>query len=274
MVLSQINDLGENTAYPEVLDVLVSAGVVLEEELSTVSPEAVDEFVFRLDGVLDDVTNSLSPDVLEKYRRTLGLPARVGESVPTLETRRSEIVATESEMRSYLEVMQREFPFVKGFLLYGSRMSPSKIPSSDSDIDIAIVVEGEFSDGQMDDVNARLKAFAARNRSVSGWEVSLFYTSIVFGGDFDKFTGKFVWGFDPSSVKYVGGNLGVESESEANDSILRDLNSTKTLDERARRILEKSSRVVGSSLPENDKNEDVSDPKIGDVVEGVRDKLI
>lgn len=153
--------------------------------------------------------------------------------------RESEIKQVEQEMRTYLNDLKKEHPFVLGMLLHGSRLNKDKNPRENSDVDtILILEEGNLTASHLEEgrrLVEKLVAYIRAHKTASGFEVepndfytvSEFFTELASEEVPKTLSGKFIWGSDPSAFKYIGDNLKSNSEDEVNDFLRKEFSSER-----------------------------------------------
>lgn len=158
---------------------------------------------------------------------------------PDIYKRESEIKQVELEMRSYLDKLKQEFPFVLGMLLHGSRLNKDKSPRDNSDVDtILILEEGNLTDSHLEEgrrLVEKLVSYIRAHQTDSGFEVepndfytvSEFFTEIASQKKPETLSGKSIWGSNPDAFKYIGDDLGQKSENELNDFLKKEFSSDK-----------------------------------------------
>lgn len=159
-----------------------------------------------------------------------------------IEKRKTEIEQVTLEMRDYLRTFKEQHPYIVGCILCGSRMNPKKMPGSESDIDVILILEEGYSTDshvpQGREVVESLVGFTQKNKTSSGFEVELdgFYTVSEFQEDMEsdeyKKEGKMVWGWNPSATRYIGDCISLNqnkiNEDGINTYIKKHLRSKKT----------------------------------------------
>jgi len=242
------------TLKGKVISLLIGKKIINDAEAQQIDEERLDELMVRTAHDFENLPEIIPQANIEKVRKILGLNLEFGEGRVDSSSRDGEIKALTQEMRIYLEKFKNEHPEVIGLVLCGSRMDSGKMPSSNSDVDVVVILKnGLAADSSTEDGRAlisKLRSFSDANHTDAGFEVELdeFYSSDKFLAILDSSTdeGKLTWGWNRNAVKYIGDNVERNDELQMQVKVLQGLNSKEIQSLKSETIAKAKARVSKS----------------------------
>lgn len=228
-------------------DILIKLETITPAEAEALANSDFDEFYNRFSRDFATIPESIPDSIKRKIRSSLGL-----EKPADIKQKEIEVEAMVAEMHSYLELLQQNFPYVRGIILYGSRMDKNKRPIKTSDIDITIIVDdGTETESGSSTVEQLVNYVNDHKTQMNNIEVGASHIDTM--GEVDAVLksstdrAKLVWGWKPDVTRYIGDNLalssGILDENAVNNYIRRYLLSDETTGLKRQQITENISRI-------------------------------
>jgi len=240
----------------------VNQGIISAKEASKLDPDKLDEFMCRSADDIINLPEIIPEENKAKLRTMFGLNLNEFDKPIDQDKRNTEIQETVKEMRDYLFDFQKEFSFIKGMILCGSKMVVDKMPRPDSDVDAVMILDEGYETSHNvpggQELVQKMVKFTDKNKTKSGAEVSLddFYTMSALQKELESKTaqpgkGKLIWGFNPKAIYYIGNDLkfgGAElGEKEVNQFLNLNLNSSETKELKRQMIARTKERILKES---------------------------
>lgn len=248
------------TTKKTIVKLLEGQNIISPQEAETLSESQFEELIVRCADQLADAQSATMNDEQsrQKVRRMLGL-TQIDQAVPSMESRQQEIEQLVTEMRDYLRRFKDHLPYVKGFILCGSRMDVKKRPGASSDVDVVILLEAETPTDPRTPEGEKtlfaLRDFSDNVKMTQGWDIELDelyserkFTQVMESTD-DRV--KTIWGWNPNAVRYIGDLINGQNETEVNEYLQTSLRSAATQKIRRTMVIEAAKKLEG--LQEKDR---------------------
>lgn len=244
---------------------LVDEQVITAAEAEKIKGQNIDELTLRFGNYLQKISQSdddVNPVKRSKIRTMLGLSLDKDGPEIDVQQRITEIEKFTVEMRDYLLAMQMAFPFVRGFLILGSRMNAGKLPKSRSDADVIVVLEnGQITDPTLKtgaNLISWLRKYTYHERTKSGIVVNIddFYTVDELDQALVKDVARIpesnsdrlLWNLNTQALRYIGNPIkyqGQEADEDSADLAIKSvLNSKKGEVARERMLQAKKQKML------------------------------